>query len=236
MSTLHLPDSAAPTSRRGFFKRAGLGLGVVASASVLQACDSDDVVADAVTLDFSNDLGVLNYAYALEQLEAAFYAQVMMDRFDGMTSDERSILQDLADHEAIHRDFLAAAIQQAGGASAVLQDLTPDFDSVDFGSRSSVLQTAQALEDTGVGAYNGAGRYIDSDTYLLIAGKIVSVEARHASVIAGLLQDNAIAGDDVITSDTALDLALTPDQVVGRNGRAAPFIVENLVVRNVPSS
>ena len=30
------------SSRRDFFKRASLGAGVIASASALQACDSDD--------------------------------------------------------------------------------------------------------------------------------------------------------------------------------------------------
>ncbi|MGB3541993.1 ferritin-like domain-containing protein [Rubrivirga sp.] len=240
MSTPLSEGSPVRSGRRAFFKRASLGLGAVAAATALQSCDSDDPVdvgAD-VTLDFSNDFGVLNYAYALEQLEAAFYDAVISDGgFGGaFSTGERAILDDLAAHEAIHRDFLRAAIVMAGGESAVIGGLTPDFGTVDFGSRTSVLQTSLALEDTGVGAYNGAGRYIADEGYLLLAGKIVSVEARHASVIAGLLQDNAIAGDGTITTDTALDLALTPDQVVGPNGRATPFITDMITVVNVPSS
>ena len=233
------PDLTAPTGRRAFFKRAGFGLGAVAAASTLAACDSDGIDDDAdVSLDFSNDFGILNYAYALEQLEAAFYATVVGDAAFASTfnADERSILDDLAAHEAIHRDFLRAAIVMAGGESAVIGSLTPNFSSVDFDSRTSVLQTSLALEDTGVGAYNGAGRYISDDGYLLLAGKIVSVEARHASVIAGLLNDNAIAGDGTVTSDTALDLALRPAEVVGRNGRATPFIQDSIAVRNVPTA
>ena len=239
MSTTPL-DVAATTSRRDFFKRAGFGVGAVAVASSIAACDSDpiDDDADAVTLDFSNDFGVLNYAYALEQLEAAFYDTVVSDGAYGTTFNaaERAIFDDLAAHEAIHRDFLRTAIVQAGGESAVIGALTPDFSSVDFDSRSSVLQTSLALEDTGVGAYNGAGRYIQDDGYLLIAGKIVSVEARHASAIAGLLSQYSIAGDGIITSDTALDAFFRPDEVVGRNGRATPFITETIRVTNVPSS
>ena len=235
------PPILAATNRRDFFKRAGLGLGAVAAASTLQACDSDgddDDDGAAVTLDFSNDFGVLNYAYALEQLEAAFYDTVVSDSAYGSTfnAGERAILDDLAKHEAIHRDFLRRAIVAAGGETAVIGALTPNFSSVDFDSRSSVLQTSLALEDTGVGAYNGAGRYIQDDGYLLLAGKIVSVEARHASVIAGLLEANAIAGDGTITSDTALDLALRPDQVVGANGRATPFISTSIRLTNVPTS
>ncbi len=237
MSTL-LQGAAAPSSRRDFFKRAGFGLGAAAAAVSISACDSDDMDEDGVvTLDFSNDFGVLNYAYALEQLEAAFYDAVVTDGAYASTfsADERAILDDLASHEAIHRDFLRTAIVMAGGEGAVIGALTPNFDAVNFGSRTSVLQTSLALEDTGVGAYNGAGRYIQDDGYLLLAGKIVSVEARHASVIAGLLQDNAIAGDGTIDSQ-ALDLALTPSQVVGSGGRATPFISDTIRVTNVPSS
>ena len=236
------PLQGAPvaSSRRAFFKRAGFGLGAVAVASTIQACDSDPVDDDdaAVVLDFSNDFGVLNYAYALEQLEAAFYDTAVSAGSFGSTfnADERAVLDDLAAHEAIHRDFLRAAIVQAGGESAVIGALTPDFSSVNFDSRSSVLQTSLALEDTGVGAYNGAGRYLESDTYLLLAGKIVSVEARHASVIAGLLTPYAIAGDGTVTSDTALDIILRPSEVVGPNGAATPFISDTIRVTNVPSS
>ena len=239
MSTPPPQVAAPPTSRRAFFKRAGLGLGAAAAAVALPACDSSDPDDGAdVVLDFSDDFGVLNYAYALEQLEAAFYAAVVGSSAFASTfsADERSILDDLAAHEAIHRDFLRAAIVGAGGESAVIGALTPDFDAVDLSSRTSVLQTALALEDTGVGAYNGAGRYLASDTYLLLAGKIVSVEARHASVIAGLLTPNAIAGDGTITSDTALDVILRPSDVVGPNGAATPFITDTIRVTNVPSS
>ena len=212
MSSTPLLEAAAPTSRRAFFKRAGLGLGAVAVASNLAACDSDDDSDADVTLDFSNDFGVLNYAYALEQLEAAFYDTVVSGSSYSATfsASDRAIFDDLAAHEAIHRDFLRAAIVMEGGEGAVIGALTPDFSSVNFGSRSSVLSTAQALEDTGVGAYNGAGRYIASDDYLLVAGKIVSVEARHASVISNMIQQYSIAGSGTITNDTALDTILRP--------------------------
>ena len=235
-----LSTANAATDRRGFFKRAGLGLGAAAAATTLQACDLNDspVVARAVTLDFSSDVGVLNYAYALEQLEAAFYSAVVADDSFRTTfdADERSILQDLEAHESIHRDFLAAAIQRAAGASAVLSDLDVDFSDVDLTSRRGVLEAAQMFEDTGVGAYNGAGRFFESADFLLIAGKIVSVEARHASVISGLLSDNSIAGSrigggDQIDGD-GLDPAYDPEDVLDA---VDPFILTNIRAINVPS-
>jgi hypothetical protein len=44
--------------------------------------------------------------------------------------------------------------------------------------------------------------------YLLLAGKIVSVEARHASAIRSLINPNSadFAGDDVINTTTGLDV------------------------------
>ena len=226
------PHEIVSPSRRAFFKRAGFGLGAIAAASTLQACDSDDDDDANVTLDFSNDFGVLNYAYALEQLEAGFYATVIGATGFSSTfsSAEQAILRDLAAHEAIHRDFFEAAIMDAGGTP--IRDLTPDFSDIDFASRTSVLSTAQTFEDLGVSAYNGAGRYIQSDAYLTLAGKIVSVEARHASVIAGLITPNSIASSGQINAQ-ALDRAREPAEVLSM---AAPFIQDTIRATNVPTS
>lgn len=233
MSSTLLKGASASTSRRDFFKRAGFGLGATAAAVSLQACDSDDPIdnGDAVTLDFSNDFGVLNYAYALEQLEAGFYATVIGDAAFSSTfsADEQSIFTDLAAHEAIHRDFFAAAIMGAGGMP--IPDLTPDFSSVDFADRSNVLAVAQTFEDLGVSAYNGAGKYIQDAAYLTLAGKIVSVEARHASVIAGLIMDNSIAASGQIDSN-GLDKALEPSAVLAAAG---DFIMDDIMLANVPT-
>ena len=181
-----------------------------------------------VTFDFSSDIGVLNYAYALEQLEAAFYATVVSaDGFSSaFSADEQGVLQDLAAHEAIHRDFLAAAL----GDSAI-PGLLPNFGSIDFDSRASVLSTALVFEDLGVAAYNGAGQYLTSDDFLTLAGKIVSVEARHASVIAGLITANAVAGSGII-DENGLDRALAPSAVLAA---ADPFIFNTVSASNVPA-
>jgi hypothetical protein len=46
-----------------------------------------------------------------------------------------------------------------------------------------------------VQAYNGAGRFINDRNNLLLAGKIVSVEARHAGLIRDLIVLNSFEGD-----------------------------------------
>lgn len=175
------------------------------------------------------DVGVLNYAYALEQLEAAFYLEVVANPYNGISASESVIMEDLKNHEVAHRDFLKAAL----GGNAII-DLTFNFSSVDFRSRASVLATAKTFEDLGVAAYNGAGRLLETPDFLLIAGKIVSVEARHAAAIRSIFDNDpkSFAGMDVI-DENGLDRAFTPTQVLTA---AAPFIVNKIMANQLPKS
>lgn len=213
--------------RLSFLKYAGLS--VVGSTLLLQACKKDNDDPMAINLG-SGDTGILNYAYALEQLEAAFYTQVVQNEYSSMTTTERDILNDIQKHEVAHREFFKAAL----GSNAIV-DLEVDFSSIDFNSRSSVLNTAKAFEDLGVGAYNGAGKLIVTPDYLVLAGKIVSVEARHAAAIRSLLSPGtaSFAGDDIITASTGLDGAKTPSEVLAV---VKTYLKSTLSASNLPTS
>ena len=67
----------------------------------------------------------------------------------------------------------------------------------DFGTTTSneaeFVATAFALENTGVGAYSGQALNIADPALVAAAVSILTVEARHASVI-GLIQKNAATG------------------------------------------
>jgi rubrerythrin len=200
--------------RRNFLRSAGIAASVGALA---MACKDDDMdtVTPGTTVDLgSGDVGVLNYAYALEQLEAAFYTQVIATPYAGMSDAEKMILTDIRDHEIIHRDFFKAALT-AAAPTKIIPGLEVNFSSIDFNKRDVVLGAARLFEDTGVAAYNGAGNMIKDKTYLLLAGKIVSVEARHAAVIRDLLKPKTtdFAGDDVIDAD-GLDKAIDPATIL----------------------
>jgi hypothetical protein len=171
------------------------------------------------------DVGVLNYAYALEQLEAAFYTMVVKTPYADMSADEKALLGDIMDHEVAHRDFLKKAL-----ADKAIPDLEVDFSAVDFKSRKSVLTTAMTFEDLGVAAYNGAGKLIKSPDYLAAAGTIVSIEARHAAAIRDLLNMNSVAfaGDDVVDPKSGLDVAYTPTEVLPK---AKPFIKTDVTAK-----
>ncbi len=205
-----------PTNRRQFLRWAGVSIMVAAVAG----CSKDNPVSPAVGVNLgTGDTAVLNYAYALEQLEAAFYTQVVATPYSGISAAELQMMTEIRDHEVIHRNFFKAAL----GASAIA-DLSVTFASVNFTSRASVLATAKTFEDLGVSAYNGAGQLLASAAYLTLAGKIVSVEARHASAIRDLLAPKtaSFAGDDVVNVTTGLDAVRSPSQVLAL---ADPFVV-----------
>ena len=210
-------------------------------------------MGDAVDLG-EGDVGVLNYAYALEQLEAAFYAQALKTPYGGMQSEARDMLTTIRNHEIAHREFFKAALKKNA-----IPDLEVDFTKVDFNSKDSVLSTAKTFEDLGVAAYNGAGQLLENGAYLLLAGKIVSVEARHAAAIRSLIgPDGKMAGSGnntgsgsgnntggggsgsrgsgagvnwmEVVGDKGLDKAMLPSEVLPI---AAPFIKTKITAENL---
>lgn len=214
----------ASLSRRKF-----LGFGAVASALAIgvAACNKDEndpMPSSGIDLG-SGDTGILNYAYALEQLEAAFYEKVLMSPYSGGTASELSLMADIRDHEIAHREFFKNAL----GVNAI-PELTPDFSSVNFSDRAVVLATAKAFEDLGVSAYNGAGKLLTNADYLLLAGKIVSVEARHAAYIRDLISNGSFADD---TDANGMDKSMEPASVLTM---ANQFLVTKVAGTNLPTS
>lgn len=219
---VHAPKELKGRNRRQFLQLSGMA---VVGAGLLFACkkddDDDDPKITPGVFDLgSGDLGILNYAFALEQLEAAFYTKVVNNYYAGISDEEKQVLTDLYYHEVIHRDFYSAALATVADSDKITPTLAFDFNSIDFNNRDMVLATAKTLEDTGVKAYNGAGQYLTNPDYLVIAGKIVSVEARHAAAIADLINPNSadFAGDDVMVdlggAGLAFDGALKPSQIL----------------------
>ncbi|GAA0880649.1 hypothetical protein GCM10009119_36190 [Algoriphagus jejuensis] len=207
------PQGLVTNANRRQFLRVGT-MTVAGAGLLLMGCnDEDDMVPpmDGKVNLGSGDTGILNYAYALEQLEAAFYAEVMKGSyFANASAEEKTIMGDLEKHERAHREFFKAAL----GTNAI-KGLEVDFSSIDFGNRNSVLAAAKTFEDLGVAAYNGAGQFLESADLLLIAGKIVSVEARHAAAIRDLINPGSadFAGDDIIDAN-GLERTLTYTQVL----------------------
>ena len=220
--------NANPVSRRRFLGYAGAA---AALAMAVASCDKDDDNPMPPTggIDLgSGDIGILNYAFALEQLEAAFYTQLILTPYASIPPLELALLTDVRDHEIAHREFFRNAIPAANR----IQDLEVDFGAIDFTSRDKVLGVAKTFEDLGVSAYNGAGKLITTAAYLTIAGKIVSVEARHAAYIRDLISNGSFSGSDVVDSNGLDKAAMPADVLMAANG----FLKTKVSGANLPTS
>ena len=179
-------------ARRSFLRYAGagvVGVGILAASS---SCHKNHEVSANVATDVgTGDFGALNYLYVLEQIEAAFYKQVIATPYTGMSATELSFLTDIRDHEVVHAEYYQAVL----GVSAL--NVTVDLGPIDFTSRATVLAAAKSFEDLGVSAYNGVALNIVLPQYLVVATTIASVEARHAALIDLLLNVNFVGSDQV---------------------------------------
>lgn len=231
-------------NRRSFLKLMGAGGAVFFLPSVLTSCSDDDDITGpgfgqpsgsgpAVVIDFSRgDVAILQYAYALEQLEADFYTRVVaaFSSSSTLSAGERTVLTDVKNHEVIHREAFKAILGSSNDFT-----LNTTYGNLNFSDRTSVLATARTFEDLGVAAYNGAAQYLTVGANLELAGKIVSVEARHAAAIRDLIAPKSSSQGDSGTSfaPKAFDDAFRPGKVVPL---AQPYVVEVLTPRNAPAT
>ncbi|MEJ7626192.1 MAG: ferritin-like domain-containing protein [Ferruginibacter sp.] len=207
------PDGLNETSvfeRRSFLKFVGASAAGIALTST--GCKIHSKIAGKHNLG-KGDFAVLNYAYALEQLEGAFYEKVTSNFYTGATELEKDLLTDISHDEIAHREWFRQIL-----FLKKLPKLQFDFSSINFKDRMSVLNAAKDFEDTGVSAYNGAGKLLRLSPFLNHAGKIVSVEARHAATIRNLISYGNYAGDD-ISDANGLDQAKTPAEVIAHTDK-----------------
>ena len=147
----------------------------------------------------TSDVDILNFALTLEYLESAFYEEAM--KKVKATGELKALLPLLASDEKQHVAALKGTVEKLGGKPVA----EPTFD-FEYSGTSGFLKLAETLENTGVGAYNGAAPQVKSKEVLAAAGSIVQVEARHAAAIA--LQN----GQE--PSPSAFDAPLTEKQVL----------------------
>ncbi len=168
------PDLAAiqieGISRSAFMMRSALAVGAVYGTTMVSP-----FVRQALAQSGGGDIEILNFALTLEYLEADFYEKSMRLSLDSELLD---IATEFGSNEAEHVEALAGTITDLGGTPVE----KPTF-MFPLKNQASFLKLAQTLEDTGVGAYNGAGPMIESKEILAAAGSIVQIEARHAAAI-----------------------------------------------------
>jgi hypothetical protein len=149
------------------------------------------------------DIGVLNYALTLEYLEAAFYNGATAANMS-LSSQTTAFLKIVTKDENAHVAFLKKAL-----GSKAAKEPTFNFKGANT-SPEMFMKTAQVLENTGVHAYSGQALNIKSAAYVKAALSILTIEARHASVI-GLLNDPS---GEMIAPNGPFDTPLTAAAVL----------------------
>jgi hypothetical protein len=182
-------------TRSSFMMRGALAAGAVYGTSMVAP-----FVSQALAAGGGGDVEILNFALTLEYLESAFYNE--KGKQVGLSGQAKTYASDFGGQESEHVAALTAAIKQLGGTPVA----KPTF-VFPVSNQSSFLALASTLENTGVGAYNGAAPKISSKQVLAEAGGIVQIEARHAAAINLLINKTP-------TPNGGFDKPLTEMQVL----------------------
>jgi rubrerythrin len=158
-------------TRASFILRGALAAGAVYGAGAVAP-----FVSKAFAAIPQNDLAVVEFALGLEQLETAFYKAALSRA--GLSGQLQALAKEFGAHEAEHATALSQLITQLGGKPAAAPKTK-------FGltDQASFLKLAVALEDTGVGAYNGAAPAVQTPDLLATLGGIAQTEARHSGAL-----------------------------------------------------
>ncbi len=182
-------------TRSSFLRRAGLAGGALVGGGAILGALAPTAMAfstgDRPPAKFGKgDIGILNYALTLEYLESSFYNQATANQHrTGFIKDfeTRVFLRTVTDDENQH----VKALKSVLGHHAVGK---PKFNFHGDNANEARFKTAAfTFENEGVHAYSGQAFNIKDPKVLAAALSIVTVEARHASVI-GLIRQRSEFG------------------------------------------
>lgn len=165
------------------------------------------------------DILVFQFADVLEQLESTFYQQAL-SKFKssdftaaGFISSQIPMEQftTIQADEATHSSVLQSALKAAG--KSPISGCQFNFGSV-LTDVSTMAATARVIEMVGVSAYLGGATLLTDPVLLAAAGSILTVEARHQTIL------NILSGTGTAIP-SPFDIAFTPSEVLAIAG---PFI------------
>jgi hypothetical protein len=196
---------------------------------------------DLPGLDLEADVRVLNYALALEDLEAELYRQCVARLTTGGTTWQGTPISGLnlnpreidvhhiilfAAVEAAHRDFLRGALKIDGIFPHIgIRPKMYNF-GVETMSREQILAFLIDVEATGTAAYLGAIPHFRTKLFLTAAAGIQGTEARHTATLQAiqnrLLLDGVVTGAEpappapLASMNHGIDTPMDPDAVLAK--------------------
>ena len=182
-------------TRSGFILRGALATGALYGTTLV-----GPFVSHALAETGGGDVEILNFALTLEYLESAFYNE--KGKEVSLSGTAKSYAEMFGAQEAEHVAALTSAIKSLGGTPVT----KPQF-VFPVSNEKTFLALASVLENTGVGAYNGAAPSLSSKEVLATAGSIVQIEGRHAAAIDLLVHRSP-------TPSGGFDVPLTKEEVL----------------------
>jgi hypothetical protein len=173
------------TSRRRFFRHAFTGVAVVAPVGVLAAC---------------GDMADMDHSVSANTDQQKTSAETDFTK-------SKQIFHEIMKDENEHVKFLQDNLKSAARPK-------PTFQKLEQADIQSFVNLSHTLENVGVGAYLFAAPAVSQKTILAAAGSILTIEARHAGFLGGLLQKP-------LSVNGAFDKPLTQAEIVKA---ASPFI------------
>ena len=210
-------DCAAAVEVSGMTRSSLLLRGALAAGAVYGVSRCDSVRLARVRRFDGGDAEILNFALTLEYLESDVLQREGPAR-SGSPGPRRATRSCSANRRPNTSRALMTTIKQLGRKPVA----KPTFVFPGQRTRARSSKLASVLENTGVGAYNGAGPVDQSKEVLAAAGSIVQVEARHAAAMNLLLGQDADARPGLRPSAhkrTGPGQGRSADQEVGRHAR-----------------
>lgn len=162
-----------------------------------------------------NDVLVFQFADVLERLETEFYSQALAKFQDadfvsagfGNTAIPKELFSTIAGDEAAHTSIIDSTLVSLGAEPITSCKF-------DFGDAlkdvATMAATARVIENVGVSAYLGGANLLVDKELLVAAASIMTIEARHQSLLNILNSATSIP--------SAFDIALSPSQVLAIAG------------------